>query len=337
MANADKSDGRRAASRILRGAYLKARREFAHRNAPTISLALQGGGALGAFTAGALIRLSKERRMRFVAISGASAGALNAAVFATGLVSDGPRGARRALADFWTDVATSANATSFLLTPALIGIQSNIWARSLGENVRQKMTGMGVNPLRALISKHVDIDALTAPEAPQLFISATHVATASARIFSNNDLSVNVLLASACLPALHGAVEIEGEAYWDGGFTSNPPIEPLIDAGGQKTILIRLVRAGAAALPRSVTEIDSYMMAHVFARETENELARIAARRGVPPRIDEIDLSANEDAPGLGVRPSRRMIADLMDRGAIAADAFMVAMHGETRSLRTAG
>lgn len=337
MANADKPDSRRAARRILRGVYLKARREFAYRNSTPVNLALQGGGALGAFTAGALIRLSKERRMRFVAISGASAGALNGAVFATGLVLDGRRGARRALADFWSDVAASSNAMSFLLTPALVGIQSNIWSRTLGENVRQKMTGMGANPLRGLVSKHVNIDALTAPGAPQLFISATHVSSARPRIFSNKDLSIDALLASACLPALHGAVEIDGEAYWDGGFTSNPPIEPLIHSGGRRTILIRLVRAGATAAPRSVAEIDSYMMRHVFARETENELTRIAARRGLRPRIEEIDLSSEEDAPGLGVRPSRRVIADLIDRGASAAALFLTAAHGDMQDLRAAG
>ncbi len=325
------------ATRMMRLAYLRARREFAQRTpAQTVNLALQGGGALGAFTAGALIRLSKERGLRIGAMSGASAGALNAAVFTTGFAAGGRRGAEHALSAFWDDVSAASDTASLLMAPALIGVQNNMWTRSLGEGVRQSAAAFGRNPLRAIVENHVDTDALKQADAPRLFISATNIRTASARIFRNEEITTDALLASACLPMLHGAIEIDGERYWDGGFTSNPPIEPLLGDGGASVVLVRLIRAGAVNAPRSASDIDSYLARLAFARPTEEELTRIA-RRG-EGRVEEIDLSGDPSAPKMSARPGRRLVSDLMRRGVEAAESFLAAKHARyTDGARIAG
>jgi NTE family protein len=181
----------------------------------TVSLALQGGGSHGAFTWGVLDRLLEDERIEIEAISGASAGAVNAVVLAHGLTNGGRDGARRALAEFWNSVSRYSNPNSngfFSLTQYFSPYQLN---------------PLNVNPLRDIVADLIDFERLKRDGKIKLFIAATEVRTGKLRLFKNHELSLDALLASACLPLLHHAVEIDGEAYWDGAFSANPAVFPL--------------------------------------------------------------------------------------------------------------
>lgn len=309
-----------APKRLVRLAYLKAAREIDRRTAKvkSLNLALQGGGALGAFTWGVLDRLSEERSLRVPAISGASAGALNAALYVSGLVRGGGPGAREALQAFWSDVADAVAAASFIFPP-MFSAQTEIWRQAFGDP-----GAYAVNPLRAILEKHVDIEALRAPSAPALFVSATHVTTARARIFTNAEMSVDVLLASACLPNIHPTVWIDGEPYWDGGLSANPALAPLAAHEANKTLLVRLLPSGAETPPKSGRDIDAYLKNFMFARPLDDELARIqhdpASGMG---GLDIIDLSDHAPDARLDSRPSSSFVKGLFAKGRDAAGDYL--------------
>ncbi|MGH6917569.1 MAG: patatin-like phospholipase family protein, partial [Geminicoccaceae bacterium] len=172
-----------------------------------INLALQGGGAHGAFTWGVLDRLLEDGRFAPEGISGTSAGALNAVVLASGWLEGGPQGARAALARLWRRVADLAR-----LRPAGLSHMAADFAASLLSPYY--LNPFDLNPLRSIVEELVDFERLRAERALQLFIAATNLRTGHGRVFRNGDLSSKVVLASACLPQLHQAVEIDGEAYW---------------------------------------------------------------------------------------------------------------------------
>lgn len=198
-----------------------------------IDLALQGGGSHGAFTWGVLDALLQDETIALDGISGTSAGALNAAVLATGMVRGGRAGARRALKDFWDDVASTP--TAFGLDPydarnhALIG--ANPAFEFFGALLRSvspyQFNPLGINPLRAVLERHVDVAAMRSGPF-KLFINATAVTTGQPKLFAGEELGIDALLASACLPQLFQAVEIGGVPYWDGGYSGNPALWPLI-------------------------------------------------------------------------------------------------------------
>lgn len=215
------------------------------RGAPVrkIDLALQGGGSHGAFTWGVLDRLLEEPDLGLSGISGTSAGALNAAVLVTGLTRGGPEGAREALRDFWRDVSVSGQIFSpFSLSQAGNGANGSFnfdrlpsyqWMTNFWRTFSPyEFNPLNLNPLRDVVRRHVDVSALQAchqaPHKVNLFIAATSVHTGQARIFTGDELGIDALLASACLPFMFQAVEIDGEPYWDGGYTGNPAIFPLI-------------------------------------------------------------------------------------------------------------
>jgi NTE family protein len=302
-------------ARLLRLAYIKAAREIDRRTAKaqTLNLALQGGGALGAFTWGVLDRLSHERSLRIGAISGASAGALNAALFVSGLVRGGGPGAREALQSFWSDVADAAAAASFIFPP-MFSAQTEIWRQAFGD-----AGAFAVNPLRAILEKHVDIEALRAPEAPALFVSATHVTTAKPRIFANAEMSVDVLLASACLPNIHPAVWIDGEPYWDGGFSANPALAPLAGHEADRTLLVRLIASGAETPPKSGKDVDAYLKNYMFSRPLDDELARLKDF----PDLDVISLGDYAPDARLDSRPSASFVKGLFAKGRDAAEDYL--------------
>lgn len=208
-----------------------------------IDLALQGGGSHGAFTWGVLDRLLEEPDLGLSGISGTSAGALNAAVLVTGLTRGGPEGAREALRDFWRDVSVSGQIFSpFSLSQAGNGANGSFnfdrlpsyqWMTNFWRTFSPyEFNPLNLNPLRDVVRRHVDVSALQAchqaPHKVNLFIAATSVHTGQARIFTGDELGIDALLASACLPFMFQAVEIDGEPYWDGGYTGNPAIFPLI-------------------------------------------------------------------------------------------------------------
>jgi NTE family protein len=204
----------------------------------TINLALQGGGAHGAFTWGVLDRLLDEKDVAFEGLSATSAGAMNAAVFAYGLAVGGREGARKALTDYWKRVSDAASLGPLQPSPIdrLLGDHKLTWSpvfSLMGFVTRvlspYEFNPSDYNPLRDVIEQSIDFDVLRRPDCPvKLFLSATNVRTGKVKIFANAEISVSAVMASACLPTMFHAVEIDGEAYWDGGYMGNPALFPLI-------------------------------------------------------------------------------------------------------------
>ncbi len=327
MWNADSNElpavlKRSRSMRLLRVAYRRAARQLAGSAAkgPTVNMALQGGGALGAFTWGVLDRLSRERGWRFNALSGASAGALNAAVFAAGYTEHGPKGARRALRAFWNEVSQAAAYANFLF-PASLMTTSSIWGRAFSDTARGGAKAAGVNPLKGILARHVSIDALRSPEAPSLFVSATNILTGAPRVFTNSDLSIEALLASACLPNIHPTVEIDGTPYWDGGLSANPALRPLLSTDVDKLILVRLLSPGAQAAPRNDREIEEYMRNLIFSRPLEMEIARL--RNRFHPALEEIDISQHAQSATISNTPTAYLVNNLFTAGVAAAEAYL--------------
>ena len=243
-----------------------------------VSLALQGGGSHGAFTWGVLDRLLEDERIEIEGISGASAGALNAAILAHGLTTGGREGARRALADFWKSVVNTAPSP---LLESLVFL-----ARFLSP---QQFNPLNLNPLRDLLLAQIDFARLRAECEQELFLAATHVRTGKPRLFRTHEITADVLLASACLPWIHRTVEIDGEAYWDGGLSANPPVRALLyECDARDIALVLLQPVQAPALPTSVDDIWSRLTEMGFNSALHAELEGIAlaqrdARRSLLP------------------------------------------------------
>src|SRR3954454_25103985 len=209
-----------------------------------VTLALQGGGALGAFSWGVLDRLLDVPSLRIAV----SAGAMNAAMLAQGLATGGPREgaaeARRLLEALWRRVAVAAGSPDLdgaaWLRPFL-GAFSPV-ADALRQAARDlppsRIAPLGPNPLRGVLDGLLDPSVFGTAQAPALVVSATRVRTGEARLFWDAEVSADVLLASACLPQIFPPVDIEGELYWDGGYASNPPLRPLIEAGAPADVIL---------------------------------------------------------------------------------------------------
>lgn len=229
-----------------------------------VDLALQGGGSHGAYTWGVLDRLLEEPWLQIEGISGTSAGAMNAAVLASGHARNGAAGAREALERFWRSVSAAARFSPFRRGPIdmLLGrwtldhsplfVALDLMARVVSP---YDLNPARVNPLRQILVDIIDFDALRNSRI-KLFITATRVSNGQARVFRNADLTPEALLASACLPTLYQAVEIDGEAYWDGGYAGNPTITPLVrETDSIDTILVQVNPVERAGTPRSAREI----------------------------------------------------------------------------------
>lgn len=205
-----------------------------------INLALQGGGAHGAFTWGVLDRLLEEEKLQIAGISGTSAGAMNAIVLVNGFMQDGNAGAKNALECFWKEISDMGSVfqeptTDWNLDWSLSYNYFDLLSRFLSPYA---LNPFNINPLREVLQKHLDVKTIQACSRIQLFIAATHVETGHARIFGCEELSVDAVLASACIPLLFQAVEIDGEAYWDGGYMGNPVLWPLIYKTNVNDILL---------------------------------------------------------------------------------------------------
>lgn len=212
----------------------------------TINLALQGGGAHGAFTAGVLDRLLEDDGIAMEGATGASAGAVNGVLLAYGLLKGGNDGAREMLNEFWDQVSTTSLFVRQGWGPLGAGFMgmepATVATRAMLDMFRftspYQLNPFDLNPLRDLLDGMIDFDALRARSPVKLFLAATHVRTGKLRIFRDSGLTRDVLLASACLPHLHHAIEIDGEYYWDGAFSGNPPVYPLIHDCRQEDVLI---------------------------------------------------------------------------------------------------
>ena len=255
-----------------------------------IDLALQGGGSHGAFTWGVLDRLLEESRLTIEAVSGTSAGAMNAAVMADGHAKSGNDGARKALEAFWRKVSEAAAFSPLQRSP--LDVMLGRW--SLDHSPAYLTFDMmarvfspydlsfgAPNPLAAVLSESIDFTRLAAAPT-KLFITATNVRTGRPRIFRNAELSPDVLLASACLPSMFQAVEIGGEAYWDGGYSGNPTMTPLMqECVSDDTILVAINPVERAGIPRSARDILNRLNEVSFNAVLLKELRMMALLRQV--------------------------------------------------------
>lgn len=209
-----------------------------------LNLALQGGGAHGAFTWGVLDALLADESLTLEGISGTSAGAMNAICLAQGWMEGGREGARQSLARFWQAVASQspfATDTSGLgETPRLPSGMRLMLSMSQYLSPTQ-LNPFDLNPLRDILAAQIDFTALRRHSPLKLFIAATHANSGKLKIFHNPELSVDVLLASACLPTMHRTVVIDGEPYWDGGYSANPAVFPLLEECNSRDILLILL------------------------------------------------------------------------------------------------
>ena len=228
--------------------------------AKTLNLALQGGGAHGAFTWGVLDGLLDEPGIQFEGLSGSSAGAMNAVVLADGWVKGGRRGAREGLEAFWTEVGkllpsgmvTQGDGETIGLSPT-----SRVLANWAGLFSPSQLNPMGLNPLHDLLSRLVDFEQLRVRSPFKLFVGATQANTGKLRVFRESELSVDVLLASTCLPKIHHPIDIDGEPYWDGGYSANPAVFPLFyECDAEDVLLVLLSPLMHDSVPRTVKEID---------------------------------------------------------------------------------
>jgi NTE family protein len=208
-----------------------------------IDLALQGGGAHGAFTWGVLDRLLDERHLIVAGVSGTSAGAFNAVALASGLMQGSRRAAQTQLRTLWEGVAH----ISAWAAPAQTAQEwfDHAWGRwwgnawGSGANLSPyQFNPLNLNPLRDLLVDCIDFEAVRRSDRVGLFIGTTHVRSGALHVFRTHEVTVDVVLASACLPMLFQAVDIDGEAYWDGGYAGNPSLEPLITESPADDLLL---------------------------------------------------------------------------------------------------
>jgi NTE family protein len=315
-----------------------------------VDLALQGGGSHGAFTWGVLDRLIEEPWLRIEAISGTSAGAMNAALVADGWMQGGAEGARAALDAYWRRVSRAAAFSPLQRSPIdrLMGrwtldtspayVAMDLMARVLSP---YDLNPLGLNPLRTILAESINFGRLA--NAPiRLFITATNVRTGRGRIFRNAEITADVLLASACLPTMFQAIEIDGDSYWDGGYAGNPTLTPLIrESDAHDTILVQINPRERPDTPRTASEILDRLNEISFNSPLMKELRMIALLRQVA------DPGHGEGARWAGMRTHRIMsdklaalgassklnaewefVSLLKEEGRRSADAFLTA-HGE--------
>jgi len=255
-----------------------------------VDLALQGGGAHGAFTWGVLDRFLEEPWLEIDGISGTSAGAMNAAVLIHGHQMGGRAGARAALETFWRRVSDAARFSPFRRGP--LDVMLGRWtldsspvyvAMDLMSRLVSPYTinPMGKNPLREILAELIDFELL-AQSPLHLFVTATNVRTGRGKVFKNDAVTPDVLLASACLPTLFQAIEIDGEAYWDGGYSGNPTLTPLIrETRSHDTILVPINPIQRPGVPRSASDILNRLNEVSFNAVVLKELRMMALLRKV--------------------------------------------------------
>lgn len=250
---------RRSSSR--RGANRPRFAVFADSRKP-INLALQGGGAHGAFTWGVLHEILSDDRIAIGAISGTSAGAVNAVMLADGLASGGPQEAQRRLADFWR-AASFDGSLPELQRGVLERLFSFVsrrnspapWLGTIGVLSPYEVNPLNLNPLNDVIERFVDFERIRNGER-ELFVTATNVRTGEPRVFTRSEMTAEAVMASACLPLLFRAIEIDGEAYWDGGYSGNPGLLPfLISGSAEDVLLVQINPLRRRKLPRTAREI----------------------------------------------------------------------------------
>jgi NTE family protein len=316
-----------------------------------LTLALQGGGSHGAFTWGVLDRLLEDERVDIEGISGASAGAVNAVVLAHGYTAGGRDGARAALHCFWHAVAhraTYGNLPAHPLTATMSAATGEVppmLSAYLGLSrylSPQHLNPLDRNPLREVLAEQIDFERLRAECRLKLYVAATRVSTGTLKLFETQALSLEAVLASACLPFFNKAVEIDGIAYWDGGLTANPPLLPLIHhCSAHDLVAVLLQPQERAEAPVRADEIrerftEIGLGASFYAEMQRIELAKDEASRSALPlgRLDRRFRQLNVhviDAPALSnalsvqskLNAHPAFVARLHQEGREAADLWL--------------
>jgi NTE family protein len=327
----------------------------------TINLALQGGGAHGAFTWGVLDHLLEDGRLQIEGISGTSAGAVNAIVLADGLAKGGPEAARAQLAEFWRAASSNGRLTDLqrrVVERLFSGLPFENWPVKLWLNAMGRylspydLNPLNINPLKELIERFVDFEAVRRCDRLQLFISATNVHSGQLRVFPREQVSAEVVMASASLPFLFHAVEIDGEAYWDGGYLGNPVLFPFLRATETEDVLVVQINPlHRRQVPTSAREIMSRVSEITFNSSLMNELRAIAfvgrmidqgnLPRGTGPgeyrriNLHRVALDGAGTFDGRSaLKTDFEFFTHLMEAGRAAARAFLAAHYDDigTRS-----
>ena len=324
-----------------------------------INLALQGGGSHGAFTWGVLDRLLEDGRVVFDGICGTSAGAMNAVLVAHGLAQGGNEGARSALADFWQRVAqigTMLNPVAMLggpesgATPGqnpMLAVQQWMMESVSRTFSPYQLNPFNINPLRTLLAECVDFEALRHRSVAKLFLCATNVRRGKVRVFDNASMSLDAVMASACLPHLFQAVEIDGEHYWDGGYMGNPVLYPLFYHTDTRDLVVVMVNqmwrdevpTTSAAIADRVSEIsfNSSLMREMRAVEfvsrqlSEGWLKPAYARRmrHVLVHLIRADEFMGTLSAATKISTDLRFLTGLRDRGRACAAQWLAAHHDD--------
>ena len=321
-----------------------------------VDLALQGGGSHGAFTWGVLDRLLEESWLKIEAISGTSAGAMNAAVLVSGHMQAGAEGARAALDAYWGRVADAARFSPIQRSP--LDRLMNRWSLDtspvyLAMDMMSRVVSpyylnpFGINPISDILQKSIDFAHL-GEASIKLFVTATNVHTGRGRVFRNKDITPDVLLASSCLPTMFQAIEIGGEPYWDGGYVGNPTITPLVrESEAADVILVQINPRERRETPRTATEILNRLNEISFNSPLMKELrmiallrqtadpgtgegarwARMLMHRIVTDRLADFGASSKLNAEGA-------FLAMLKEEGRRCAGAFLVE-HGDDLGKRS--
>src|SRR5580658_5581103 len=256
------------------------------RTKKTVKLALQGGGSHGAFTWGVLDQLLEDDRLFIAGVSGTSAGAMNAVAFADGMARGGPAEARKCLEIFWS--AISASAQHSPIRRSIVDVFMGNWsldaspAYILMDHLSRlfspyDLNPMNFNPLREVVAKCIDFGAVNDAGAPKVFLAATNVRSGRPKIFRQPAIELDCVMASACLPFMFKAVEIEGEAYWDGGYMGNPALFPLVDeCDAGDVVVIQINPFYRPDIPKSARDIQNRLNEITFNAALLKELRSLA-------------------------------------------------------------
>ncbi len=241
-----------------------------------LNLALQGGGAHGAFTWGVLDALLDEPRLEVEGLSGSSAGAMNAVLFADGWLKGGREGARLGLEAFWTEIGQQmpwgllAQRREDRVGLSPLGRMLYRWTGIFSPS---QLNPFDLNPLRDILASQVDFERLRRHSPFKLFVGATEASSGKLRLFREHELTVEMLLASACLPRIHHPIRIDGEVYWDGGFSANPPVTPLFhDCASRDLLLVLLNPLLRHGVPQTLSEIETRITELAFTTNFMGEM-----------------------------------------------------------------
>lgn len=331
---------------------------MSRRTRKVVNLALQGGGAHGAFTWGALDRLLEEEAVEIEGISGTSAGAMNAAALKSGMAAGGREGARRSLDRFWLsltgvdgvlppllldwlgEIAPSPALTARALEASPMGLAAEAFTRFLSP---YQFNPLNYHPMRSAVVKLLDYDQVCSEAWPKLFVCATNVRSGKIKVFSGDEITPEAILASACLPTIFQAIEIPDpatgamEAYWDGGYMGNPALYPLFRSESQDIVIVHINPLYRDELPHSSTEIlnrvneisfNSSLLRELRAIEFVHRLIEEGAIEG--RAMKDVHVHSVRDDPlmrQLGVAsklsPSRSLLLQLKAAGRAAMERFL--------------